>query len=236
MDTKLALKILCVLLLFFGRFCASAQTPANLTANSPYNLFLKEIEKHAVMDREEFVQKTEGSPFLNEEFTEGEVITERGTFNPLRMRYNVYTDAIQFDLGNQMLYLDPQPLIKQVKLNGMTFKVKEYPFQSAVRRGFLEELAVGRYSLYAKKNISLRKAEPPKALQSEGTPPKLIMLSDTYFLEMPDDELVKVKDLKDVLSQLDGAEEIKDFIKKEKLSNKKQEDLVRLVNFINANP
>ncbi len=222
---------------FFAQFWVItlySQTPVNLTTNNLHNLFLIELEKIVRTEPNQTKENVEGSPFLSEDFQNGEVKTTRGVYNPKRMRYNIFIDAIQFDLGNQLLYLDPQSIIEEVKLGESILKVKVYPYKSALNKGFLVELVSGKFSLYAKKNITYREAEAPKALESVGKPPKYVRLSDTYFLEMPDGKMLKVSNVKDIVELIDKSDQLLEYVKKQKIGGKKEEDLILVIRKANT--
>lgn len=198
-------------------------------------MLLKEFDKEAREGKDEIDPKIEGSPFLSDEFQPGEVITMRGTFNPVNMRYNIQQDAMEFNLGGKNLYMDSTALIKSITLNNEKFVVGDYPFQSRKVRGFLVELVASDVALYAKKNLSFRDAMAPKPLESEPTPAKYVKLSDTHYLNRPNEELIKVNGSKDIIALLPKkSDSLKKFAKKEKLSNKCVEDMKRLVEFANT--
>ncbi|WP_162628007.1 hypothetical protein [Arcticibacterium luteifluviistationis] len=198
------------------------------------NLILNELEKDAKKIRPVNTE-FEGTPYLNPEFQEGEVITLRGTFNPVNIRYNIYQDVMEFNLGGRNLYLDPSPLIKSIELDEQKFVVGDFPFKLSTVRGFLVELVAGEVSLYAKKNVSFREAQPPKALESAAHLPKLVKLSDTYYINRPNKDMVKVNSIKEIMLLLPYiSTDLKKFVKAEKLSNKKIEDMVKLVSYINT--
>jgi hypothetical protein len=220
--------------LTFSTIAGYAQALLNNGTSFTMNLFLKEVEK----DSRQISQtdtKLEGSPYLKDEFEGGEVITLRGTFNPVNMRYNIYEDAMEFNMGGRNLAMDPTALIKSITLDRENFVVADFPFQKAIVRGFVVELVAGNIGLYAKKNISYREATPPKALESAPHPPKMVRLSDTYYLNRPNEAMVKVSGTKDIMELLSGKSAIlKKYVKQEKLANKNVEDMAKLVSYANS--
>jgi hypothetical protein len=230
MLNKILLGLSIVVLPVIGT-CQSA-----LSNNSTFTerLMLNELEKDA-RNPKSAASEIEGSPFLNEEFQEGEVITSRGKFNPVNLRYNIYEDAMEFNMGGKSLYMDPTELIQSITLAGQKYVVGDFPFKSNIVRGFLIELNSGDIRLYAKKNISYREGTPPKALESAAHPPKLVNLADTYFIDKPSMEMSKVSGIKDIIESIpEKAEDLKRYAKQEKLSNKKEEDMVKLIQYANS--
>ena len=230
MKSKILLLLLVILgsLNSFSQKISSEMTQLN-------DLFLRQMEKSARVSEKEIDPRINGSPFLMNEFQPGEVITERGTFNPVDMRYNIEQDAMEFNMGGRNLYMDPTSLIKSITLNGEKYVVADYPFQSNKIRGFLVEIASGSVGLYAKKNLSFREALPPKALESEPIPAKYVRLSDTYYLYRPNEEMVKVNNIKDIMSLLPAqSAALKKYAKEDKLSNKNVDDMAKLLHFANT--
>ncbi len=177
----------------------------------------------------------EGSLYLDKEFSEAFIITERGDFSTKKMRYNLDEDAMEFEMEGQKLMMDPTPLIKSVTIGPMVFVAADFMFKGKVKRGFLELVEFGDYALYAKKNISYRAPEAPKALGVEGLPARYVRKPDTYFFKIPGEELTKVASLKEIIALLDNdGEVLKKYVKKEKLKNKGLGDMAAMVKYLNS--
>lgn len=227
-------KILLICSVFTLSISGYSQQLLNSSTSFTGDLFLKEIEKDARNVRPVNTE-IDGTPYLKPEFQEGVVITLRGAFNSVNMRYNIYQDVMEFNMGGKNLCLDPTPLIKSITLDGQKFVVGDFPFKTSIIRGFLVELVGGSVSLYAKKNISFREAEPPKALESMAHLPKLVKLSDTYYLNRPNEDMVKVKSINEIMFLLSNdTSDLKKYVKAEKLSNKKVGDMIKFVSYINS--
>ena len=214
--------------------CLASQTMGQtMDLNSPQiiDLGLRIIALHG-MGKDTPKEKVEGSVYLNDQFGEAFIITERGEFNPQKMRYNIFEDAMEFEMGGKILMMDASPLIKSVTIGQEVFVAADFPYKTRTMRGFLERIYRGKYGLYAKKNISYRESEPPKALKESASLAKYVRRSDTYFMKIPDQNLVKVTGIKNILALLpEKAAALKKYAKKEKLSNKDLSSMARVLKF-----
>lgn len=93
----------------------------------------------------------------------------------------------------------------------------------------------GYIQLMAKKVITVRAAQPPKALESSGTPAKYHELPDSFYYKIGNGELMKVTSLRKMIETFpDKQEEMKQYAKKEKISVKRKEELMMLLKFYNS--
>lgn len=174
----------------------------------------------------------EGTTFLHDEFKDGSVLSVDARYDNVKVRYNILEDVFHFRMGRQVMVLDPKSQIKMVIADKDIFVVKTYNYKMRTVIGFLQQHAEGNYSLFSKKNISLRPAKPPQALSTEGTPAQYIRKSDTYFLEMPDGSMEIVKSGKDIAALFENTK-LKAEAKDQKISLKKKEHMPILVQLIN---
>lgn len=209
-----------------------AQTPANLTANTVNNLFLKKLEESALLDDANASVNVNGSIFLNDRFEKGILETTTEGVYEVEIKYNILADVFYFKSGIQTLILDPRDDIKQVRLSESTYVVRKYEFKSKTIKGFLDLIIDGKYKLLAKKNITLRPAKPPPALQSLGTPAEYVRPHDTFYLELPSGKLEKIKTGKDVI-YLSKNGDLKAKAKERKISISKSKDLPAVVLLLN---
>ncbi|MFT5886109.1 MAG: hypothetical protein ACI9IP_002573 [Arcticibacterium sp.] len=222
--------------LFILVFLTSQAHSQTMDLNSPQivDLGLRLIAASAMEDVT-VKEPIKGSVYLDDAFSEAVIITERGAFNPKKMRYNIYQDAMEFEMGGKLLLMDASRLIKSISYGVQVFVAADYPYKTQTVRGYLQQVYLGKYALYAKKNISYRSAVPPKALEAHAKSAEYLRSSDSYFLKVPDQKLVKVSSIKNILRLLPEKTDIlKTYIKKEKLSNKDLKDMVRILAFADS--
>ena len=177
----------------------------------------------------------EGSPYLNEEFVDGEIHTFKASYAGVSMRYNIYLDYIEFKQKGKSYILDPEPRLRKVEVDGNTLVVAKYGSIGKMKDGFFLLLDSGKLQLMSKKVIQFKEAQAPKALESSATPAKYQQLPDQFFYRIGQGEPVKISNIRKMIAGLqDHQEELNAFAKKEKISAKREDDLIRLVKFYNS--
>lgn len=211
-------------------FISFAQSSYNISQLQSF--LLKEASNLRSTNIDKNSENIEGSPFLTEDFVEGDVYTNSGSFKGVKMKYDRQEGVFLFNLNNQLQYLDPLPSVLKVVYDKQSFVVRKYSIKSKANIGYVVRLDSGKVSLYAKKNVYFRPAEPPKALESASHPAKFTSAPDNYFLQFGNGSLVLFDGVKDIYELFpDLAESLKVYIKKEKLSTKKESDLIAITQF-----
>jgi hypothetical protein len=173
----------------------------------------------------------EGSPFLNETFVEGEIYTFKNKFIGIPLRYNIFYDNMEFKQNNAVLTLVAEPIIKKVIFGGNTFIVEP---MGKGKFGFLALLDSGKVVLMSKKVVMLREKKKGTGFE-EASPAKFIRGQDLYFYKIGERGITKVSSLKSLIESLpDRQDDVNQFVKKEKISVKKEEDLVKVIKYYNS--
>lgn len=176
-------------------------------------------------------EETEGSPYLVDNFIRGNVISSKGRFDDVEMRYNIHEDVVEFRQSNYTYLLDPSPDIKRIYMGEHTLIADK---TDGRHYGFYSVLDSGRVSLLAKKHVSYREGRPPQALQAARTPARYMNLPDSYYYRVGDGPLIKVTSIKKMIASFpDRQAELKAFASREKISSRKGNELVKLVKFYN---
>jgi hypothetical protein len=205
----------------------------NIGYNNLQSFLLR--ENYQIKNHDNY-QNIEGTAFLNKNFSKGDIFTTYGTFKNVDMKYDIYEGTFLLSVDNKTTYLDQLPTVKKIEMDGTDFFIKKYKVNGKDRQSFMIRLDSGQVSLYAKKNVSLRPEEPPKALESASHPARFVGQPDSYFLQMGSGNLVIIESIKDFYEIFpDKAETLKTFVKKEKLGVKKENELIEIVRFCNLN-
>jgi len=179
--------------------------------------------------------KIEGTPYLNDQFVEGEIIFGESNRTKVPVRYNIFQDLMEYQQNGKALALDPSKKIKEVKMGDEIFIVDKYSLEGKSKVGFLSLLDTGKMTLVSKKIVKYSEPLKGRALDGGDLPAKFSRSSDAFFYRVGEGELKEVGNLKDLIAGLpDKQEEIKQFAKKEKISPKKQEELRKLVRYYNS--
>lgn len=204
----------------------------NIGYNNLQNHLLKENYQKKVYLGYKDIQ---GSPFIKPDFSKGDIFTNYGTYKQVEMKFDIYEGTFLVNFDNKTFYLDQLVTIKKIELEGTEFFIKNYKVNGKERQSFMIRLDSGQVSLYAKKNVSLRPEEPPKALESASHPARFIGLADSYFLQMGSGNLLLIESIKDFYEIFpEKAEPLKTFVKKEKLGIKKEKELIQIIQFCNS--
>ncbi len=193
---------------------------------------------YATMAQQASASKIEGTPYLNEQYVEGEIFfgeTNRASHAKVPVRYNIYQDLMEYQQNGKALVLDPTKKIKKVKVGDETFVVEKFNMDGKSKFGFLNVLDTGKMTLMSKKMIKYTEPLQGKALDGGDLPAKFSRLSDTYFYRFGEGELKEVGNLKELIASLpDKQDEVKQFAKQEKISPKKEDELLKLVRYYNS--
>ena len=179
--------------------------------------------------------KIEGTPYLNEQFVEGEIVFGEANRTKVPVRYNAFQDLMEYQQNGKALALDPSKKIKEVKMGDEVFIVEKYNMEGKSKLGFLNLLDTGKITLVSKKIVKYQEPLKGRGFDGGDLPAKFSRSSDAFFYRIGDGELKEIGNLKELIASLpDSQEEIKQFAKKEKISPKKQEELRKLVRYYNS--
>jgi hypothetical protein len=175
-----------------------------------------------------------GSPYFKDEYSRAQVYTALGLFDVSKMRYNIYEDAFEHEQGQVVYAIDPVEAIKKITMSENTFVVDDYEYKGKSRKGFFILLDSGNIRLYVKKTIEFKDRELPTATKYLGEPPRFIKGTDTYFYRMQTGVAQKFNGFDDILNRMpDRREELEQFIKKNKLTSRKLNDLKEFIRYCN---
>jgi hypothetical protein len=182
--------------------------------------------------------KVEGSPYLDDKYVQGEILfgeASKVAHTKVPVRYNIYQDLMEYQQNGKSLVLDPSNKIKKVHLGETTFIVEKYELNGKTKYGFLSVLDSGKVMLFSKKMMKFQQPLKGRALDGGDLPAKYSRLSDAYFYRIGEGELKPVGNLKELISTFpDKQEELKQYAKQEKISPKKEEELVKLIRYYNS--
>lgn len=212
--------------------CSGATAQALTGRNVDDHLLIKDAEKTLGLDVE---SEIEGTPYLAENFTPGEVHFKNGNPTSAVLRYHIFNDYMEFQQNGKTYILDPSTQINKVIVDDCTFVVEKYESKGKVKQGYFTLLDSGKVMLLAKQTVTFHERKEVKALESSATPAKYTRASDTYYYKIGDSELTKVENLKKLIANLpDKQSELSEFIRQEKISVRKEDELKKLFHYLNS--
>jgi len=171
--------------------------------------------------------ETEGSPYLDPAYTEGSFKIKTTKYIS-SMRFNVYLDAFEVEQGTTSMFINSY-VVDTVYYKESRFaykkeenKLKAYEIlSSSPKAELLKKYKVtffeGQIGVKGKKNSYPRyKSEKPE-----------------YYFAKTNEEKIQISGMKNLVSLFpEKKEDIKAFIKANKLKKKKEKDLITLFNYV----
>jgi hypothetical protein len=178
--------------------------------------------------------KVEGSPYLNESFVAGEISFGKSK-SKVPVRYNIHKDEMEYMQKGVTYVLDPAQNIKKVHIGEATFIYTEFEFRGKPMKGFLELLDSGKVTLLSKKVVTFDDAKRGGSPDGTDRPARYYRLADVFYYKIGNGEMKKVENIKTMIASLpDKQDELSQFAKKEKISPRKEKELVKLAQYYNS--
>jgi len=157
-----------------------------------------------------------------------------GTFDA-KLRYNAYTDALEFKKNKELFELVKNPT-SHARIDGDYYYYCNFKTQRGIsRKGYYVLVELNeQYRIYKKYDVTI--IDPDKKGSVSGTSaPGEVIIKTVYYLEERGTIMELPMNKKKLLAALnDKEEELKKYIKKEKIKLRKEEDLIRLVSRYNG--
>ena len=191
--------------------------------------FYNEVAQNKKMEKFD-ITSVEGSPYLNNEFIKGELVTiDSVQYAGIPLRYNIYNDVIEFKKNDLELELNNNFQLLYAIIDDAVFvKAKN-------QEGYFTVQSSGPVYLLEKMNIRYSDAKAASGYRPATLPSFKNLDSDYYIQKKLGEEATVVKNEAELLEQLsDKKEELKVFIKNEKLKVSRGEDLVEIIEYYNS--
>jgi hypothetical protein len=173
-----------------------------------------------------------GSPYLTDNFVESKIYFSADTAFSLNLRYNIYEDRFEYKKNDKVFAIGNPKVIYKIEMLNNIF-IYYVDKNNKIKNCYFRLLIEGNCSLVEKMEIRFEEKSEEKPY-SGAKPAEFIRLNNKYYLILryKSPELIKnVKIIPEILS--DKENDISNFIKKEKISAKDENDLIKLVNYYN---
>ena len=183
-------------------------------------------------------------------FTEGRVLQKSGTVTKTQLNYNTLTQEMVFKQDDAFLALDKINEIDTVFLNNekfipgdnMFYKVGVKAPVALLIQYTSDIIPPGNETGYGKSQSQATATTNIADLKSGGRayalslPDEYSFKNKTAYFLKKDEKYINVSNVKDVKKVFTGKEDlIDDYAKKNKISFKKEEDVITLIEFCNSN-
>jgi hypothetical protein len=175
----------------------------------------------------------DGNPYLYYEFYEGKLIVKTGETFQGEFRLDLYSNVIQLRGEEHIYALNFPHKIERLYLDGYWIQFIEYENKDYNKSGYFICLLEDKISLYRKKEKTMMAKQISKAYQQPSAA-RFVDKRDAFYLRIGDRPAIRIHNKKALLNLFpDHAEEIGEQIKREKIHFNNENDLVRLVNYLN---
>lgn len=203
--------------------------------NSLHDLYTFEKTRKDFIDPDQYT-RFKGSPFLSEDFVEGEVvINDTINFEKVPMRYNIFTGFIE--------YLDAREKILAVNMRGREFtfnfgnhyfKLKNYKKRKSNERGLLELVVDGKIKLYREYNVEFKGKVNPIGYK-DAQPNRFIRKDDVYLLSIDNNTPEAFFTKKELIRKLEAEKlDINEYLNHNKLKVRSEESLISIIEYSNG--
>lgn len=178
--------------------------------------------------------KTQGSPYFNENFTYGQIFTNGEVSTTGNLRYNAVYSEIELQKGENEYSAVLKRNYISAKINNQLYKLFPYIDENNdnERVGYFVPLNQGDVKLLHKPEKKLRRGKAGSTNYDRTVPPRFIDIS-SYYIQKGEKPAEKIYLRKKYFYDQLGKERIKDFIQKNNLRLNKEEDAIKLMEYIN---
>ena len=177
----------------------------------------------------------QGSPYLMEEYNQGKVITSDGTtYEKIPLRYNAYSDDLEFKKGADSYNFDPKSIVKRAEFNGVIFSCMTYGSEDKTKSGFFEVLTEGKATLLTRYTIKYLEKEKVQPF-ADPQPARFDKPKKEYYLSfggLPAKLITTKKSFLELFGN--QKDELDAFISKNKLSIREEGELKKIVAHFNS--
>lgn len=228
------MKSVFIVLFFTLAICVTSQTYEIKDINSLSDQF--KFGRFTDISFDDATQKNyEGTPFFNEDFSAGDVVINDTThYQKIPLRYNIYTDKIQFK-NNQGRILEFNLASQKYifTIENKRFTNKEYLRYKEKETGILEILAEGKISLYKKHGVVFKQATREAGFKP-AEPNRFKPLDDKYLIAIDNNIPEAITLSKKLLEQLEVLKPgVGEYARSNKIKLRSEEDLIRLIEYCN---
>lgn len=236
---KLSLSFILILLISFSNFAQEYSESNNQFNSSNNTQDLQSYTTRAVIYEPKY--NTNGTPYENEDFVMGSLLGENNVLvSNVVLRYNAVRDEFQV---KKSLNKNDNNILAVIKKTDLFVKMGTDVFTFVLTaddgvKGYFNILLEGnKLSVYKKISKKYQEGEKPINSMKSNTPNRFIddvkyylVNEDKEFMELPNSKSKRIK-----LISSDNRKELKKFSKTENLNIKKEEDLIKLVEYYNQN-
>ncbi|MFN4363311.1 hypothetical protein [Chryseobacterium hispalense] len=175
-----------------------------------------------------------GTPYLDKTFSPARfIISDKVNAETAPARYNAYSDNIEFLKGDEVLALLPENPFTRVEFTDTNQVLVKLNIDDDLK-GYFFEIVQGKNSLYKKVKAKFNDFAPAPNSYATDKPANFNILPPTYYINTEKGVIKRPSNKKEIIEQFpEKTEALNNFFKENKIRFDKEEDLKKLVNFLN---
>jgi len=243
MKTKNLILVSCMMMAFFyssAQQTTKSTTPSAVDVNNKVKatpIVAKSITTSGSVEYKKGLEGTPGTAYMNPDWQPGLIVMDDNTtIENLLMRYNLYTQQIQFIKEGDTMAIGNPENIKMIRIADKAFVYSEFLDNNIVKNGYFELRQDGKCRLLKRWKALYQVSEGTSV--NAGTPEETdVFITDCHcYLGFGNQPAFSVSHNKNELigSFGDKADRVRDFMKKSDIKLKSEEDLKMVVNFYNT--
>ena len=143
-----------------------------------------------------------GSPYLDTQYRKGTVMTDDGlTYKDIPLRYNAYTDVLEFQKNGTSYDLMPKDRVKKADFGGQVFTYRNYEPGGPANRAYFTILSEGKATLLGRYMVNFYEEEPLKGY-ADPKPARFDDLMESFWISMKEAPAIKILNSKKLLEAL----------------------------------
>ncbi|MCF8365903.1 MAG: hypothetical protein K9H16_08980 [Bacteroidales bacterium] len=235
--------LLALIMLIFGSHAVFAQQPqksqrtkTQMMDQKPASSVIDLSSSSSGRYAEDQLPGTRGTAYLNPEFVEGVIAYKNGNqIDGKLLRYNLYTQQMQFIEGVDTLALGNPGEIEYIRMNEKLFVYTEYLCNGKHKSGYFELLQNGSCRLLKRWSALYHEVDETESYAgNEDCFYRDCQCFLQFFMNPASPVQIKKNDF--IKSFANNSKDVKNYIKEEGLKPKNEEDLVQIIDFYNRLP
>jgi len=217
-------------------FCEAQNQGTIETTYSYMNSYSSESVKYNAAAKNVDITEIQGSPFLTDSFVIGSIYTTgNGHFQNIPVRYNIYTDNVEYIMGvSSVLEFKNPETVEKVEFGNYKLIYLLQSNKNKSGNGFFVVLAEGKATLLAKLKVTLLNPSPPGGY-NDAQPPRFSRNPDTYYIKVAKNHPNFIRNKRQLINSFpDSRDELSNYIKANNTKISDHKSLTELVQFYNS--
>lgn len=173
-----------------------------------------------------------GSPYYNKDFAIAKIADN---YEQVPVRYNSYKDEIELKKNNEVQVLPKSSVFARIEISSPKQTIVLFETFDELS-GYFFELVNDKISLYKKIKTKFVDVIPAANGYASEKPANFRNLDPVYYIKTEKGFIKKPKNQKEIIAEFpDKKDALTAFFKSNKIKFDKDEDLIKLVTFLNQN-